>query len=94
MWARGDDESRRDEGYCTMTNTKLGLAAMVAAVLTFGVAACGPQAETTPEAAPEVAAPEVVEPAPVVEAPAVDPAATTTEAPATTETAPATTETK
>jgi hypothetical protein len=58
-----------------MTKIKLGLAAAVAAVLTFGVAACGPQAEPTTEdvtmSAPEVA-PEVDTPAPEV-AP-VDPA--------------------
>ena len=51
-----------------MTKFKLGLAAAAAAVLAFGVAACG---QTTTEAeAPEV----VVEEAPVVVAPAEAPA--------------------
>jgi hypothetical protein len=60
-----------------MTKFKLGMAAAAAAVLAFGVAACG-QTTTVEEPAVEEAAPAVEE-APV-EAPA-DPAAAT-EAPA------------
>ncbi|KAF0182056.1 MAG: hypothetical protein IV086_16210 [Hyphomonadaceae bacterium] len=54
-----------------MTKTKLALATAIAAVLAFGVAACGPQAETTTTEE----APAVTEPAASTEAPAVDPAA-------------------
>jgi ABC-type oligopeptide transport system substrate-binding subunit len=74
-----------------MTKTKLALATAIAAVLAFGVAACGPKAETTTTEE----APAVTEPAASTEAPAVDPAAVApatdpAAAPAaTTETAPA-----
>lgn len=61
-----------------MTKTKLVLAASVAAVLAFGVAACGPQAETTPEEAAPAAVTEPAPPAdPAAVAPPTDPAATT-----------------
>lgn len=68
-----------------MTKTKLALATAIAAVLAFGVAACGPQAETTTTEE----APAVTEPAAAPEAPAVDPAAAPATDPAAA-TAPAT----
>jgi hypothetical protein len=64
-----------------MTKTKLALATTIAAVLAFGVAACGPQAETTTtEEAPAVTEPAAAttEPAPAADpaaVPATDPAA-------------------
>lgn len=74
-----------------MTNKKLVLATMVAAALAFGVAACGPKAETAPEEAAPAATEAPAAPAadPAAVAPATDPAATTTPAPDATATTPA-----
>jgi hypothetical protein len=58
-----------------MTKTKLVLATAVAAVLAFGVAACGPQAETAPEEAPAVTEPAPPAADPAAVAPPTDPAA-------------------
>jgi hypothetical protein len=62
-----------------MTKLKLGFAAGVAALVAFGVAACGPQAEKPADTAAPAAVTEPA-PAPVADpaaapAPAVDPAA-------------------
>lgn len=71
-----------------MTKFKLGLAASVAAILAFGVAACGQQTATTEE-------PAAVEETMPAEVPAEVPAdaAATTEAPADGTAAPAPTTT-
>ncbi len=68
-----------------MTKFKLGMAAAAAAVLAFGVAACG-QTTATTEEAPATTEEAVTTEAPVEAATTEAPAdgATTTEAPATT----------
>jgi hypothetical protein len=63
-----------------MTKLKLGLAAGVAAILAFGVAACGQTTTTTEPAPVEEAAPPVEPVAPPAEAP-VDGATPPAEAP-------------
>jgi hypothetical protein len=71
-----------------MTKFKLGLAAAAAAVLAFGVAACGQTTTTEPAAAPEVSEPVAMDPAIDPAAAPVDPAAAPTDpaaAPAPTE---------
>lgn len=73
-----------------MTKLKMGFAAGVAAILAFGVAACGQTTEVTEEpAAVEEAAPAAE--APPAEAPADPAAAPADPAAAPAETAPATT---
>jgi hypothetical protein len=58
-----------------MTKMKLVLASTVAAALAFGVAACGPQAETPPEEAAPAAVTEPAPPADPAAVPPTDPAA-------------------
>jgi len=73
-----------------MTKFKLGMAAAAAAVLAFGVAACGQTTSTPEEAPPAAEAPAAPEAAPAAEAP-VDPAAAPAEGAAPAAPAPATT---
>ncbi len=71
-----------------MTKLKLGLAAGAAAILAFGVAACGQQSTTATEEPAAVEATETPEAAPA-EVPAADAAATDAAAPAAEGAAPA-----